>query len=80
LLIGSRYSVLLALTNLIGGVVLSANQKRILDRTREVSAKVKMLVFIYHLKTSFEQGHLIEEFLSRYRDVLWLRFSMLQFK
>lgn len=39
-----------------------------------------MLVFIYHLKTSFEQGHLIEEFLSRYRDVLWLRFSMLQFK
>lgn len=60
-----------ALTNHSGGVVLLANWKRILDFTREVSAKVKMLVFIHHLKTGFEQGHLIEEFLSRYLYVRW---------
>ena len=33
-----------------------------------------MLVFIYHLKTSFEQGYLIEEVFSRYR-CFWVTIS-----
>lgn len=60
MLIGSGNSFLYALANRSEGIVLLANRKRILDLAREGSAKVKTLVFIYHLKTSFEQGYLIE--------------------
>ena len=73
-LVHGKFSVLMALANRSEGIVLLANRKRIFDLTRGVSAKVKMLVFIYHLKTSFEQGYLIEEVFSRYR-CSWVTFS-----